>query len=145
MSNCILHEGAITANGYGTVYVNGKTKLAHRWVIEQRGGGLLSPGTVVMHTCDTPACINVDHLVVGTQRDNMLDMVRKRRYRGANITHCPQGHEYTPANTYTPNRHGGAERQCRTCRREQQVKVKEHRKEARRARREAYEEGRYPG
>ena len=38
---------------------------------------------IVMHTCDNPQCINPEHLEVGTQRDNMLDKVRKGRHNAA--------------------------------------------------------------
>jgi hypothetical protein len=33
----------------------------------------------VMHTCDVRACVNPDHLVLGTQSDNMMDALRKKR------------------------------------------------------------------
>ena len=32
-----------------------------------------------MHTCDDPRCVNVDHLVPGTQTMNLADMRRKGR------------------------------------------------------------------
>ena len=33
-----------------------------------------------MHTCDNPACCNPNHLVLGTQNDNIQDMMKKNRF-----------------------------------------------------------------
>lgn len=41
------------------------------------------------HTCDTPACVNPDHLLVGTQKDNIYDMMSKgRNIKGENHPNC---------------------------------------------------------
>ena len=113
---CILWEGWLSSNGYGLADRGGnKRQLAHRWTYEQAHGPIPA-GMVVMHTCDTKACVNLDHLVLGTQADNMADMVAKGRSHQTRKTHCPQGHEYTEANTYRSGR--GTERQCRRCRQE---------------------------
>ena len=53
-------------------------KMAHRLVYEECFGPLPS-GHVVMHKCDNGACVNPEHLEAGTQRDNMIDMRRKKR------------------------------------------------------------------
>lgn len=39
---------------------------------------------VVMHTCDNPRCVNVQHLVPGTQAQNLADMRNKGRSRPRN-------------------------------------------------------------
>ncbi len=53
---------------------------AHVFAWEQAHGQRVPRGFVVMHTCDNPRCVNPDHLRLGTQRDNILDSIRKGRY-----------------------------------------------------------------
>ena len=65
-------------HGYGLFCVNGRSHSAHRLSVIMDGRD--PTGQVVMHTCDNPSCVRPDHLVVGTQRQNMLDMVSKNRH-----------------------------------------------------------------
>ena len=66
--------------GYGAYYPNGKgsQRYAHIVAVE-KDGREVPDGLVVMHTCDNPPCVNPAHLVVDTQRENLLDMQRKGR------------------------------------------------------------------
>ena len=47
--------------------------------------GEIPEGKQVCHTCDVKNCVNTDHLFVGTQQDNMLDMHKKGRWRTGNF------------------------------------------------------------
>lgn len=78
---CILWTGARNTAGYGVRRHNGKNVLTHRLALCEAQGLDLDDiiGKVVMHSCDTPACHNPDHLRLGTQKDNMLDMFKKGR------------------------------------------------------------------
>jgi hypothetical protein len=88
---CIKTTWPIMKGGYGRKNLGGKITLAHRhaWVLVN---GLIPRGLFVLHKCDNPACINTEHLFLGTQDDNMQDMIRKGRHksgdnRGTNNPH----------------------------------------------------------
>jgi hypothetical protein len=73
-------------------------------------------GMHVLHRCDIPACCRPACLFLGTLADNNHDMIAKGRHWAQlqPVTHCPQGHEYTPANTMTQGGRGTGKR-CRIC------------------------------
>ena len=110
---CDEWEGLLWPNGYGKLAINRKSFSAHRLVMMQEVGPL-GRWQFVCHRCDTPKCIRLDHLFVGSPTDNMRDKGAKGRQHQTIKTHCPHGHEYNADNTYKdPN--GG--RRCRTCNR----------------------------
>jgi hypothetical protein len=83
---CWLWIAARDRQGYGKFSVadegvrSGKRVLqAHRhaWALTN---GPIPAGLYVLHKCDVPACVNPDHLFVGTHRDNMDDKVQKLRH-----------------------------------------------------------------
>jgi hypothetical protein len=80
MSGCWLWLMSVNNHGYGTRGFSGKNALAHRvsWVLHR---GPIPDGLHVLHRCDNPACVNPDHLFLGTHADNMQDMVRKGRVK----------------------------------------------------------------
>lgn len=77
-SGCILWTGAIGGTGYGVGQIAGRLIASHRLAYEVRHGEI-PKGMHVCHACDVRACINPDHLFVGTHQDNMQDKVSKAR------------------------------------------------------------------
>lgn len=91
---CWLWQAGKFPKGYGMVNlgrdVNRKqhTEYAHR-VAYVLAKGTVTAGSVVRHKCDTPACVNPDHLILGTQGDNVQDAARQGHY---NVPHVNSSH-----------------------------------------------------
>lgn len=79
---CWVWTGAITGEGYGQVMIDGRREKAHRAALKLLRGFDVASDRFVLHRCDVPACVNPEHLYVGTQSDNASD--RERRGRGWN-------------------------------------------------------------
>ena len=78
-AGCHIWLGALDADGYGQVGFRGKNMRAHR-VSYLLNVGPLEPGMVIMHRCDTPACINPKHLLQDTSQANTADRDAKGRH-----------------------------------------------------------------
>lgn len=68
-------------NGYGRVKFDGKQQLTHRIVWSHARRREVPPGRRILHRCDNPPCCNPRHLFLGTQADNIRDMIAKGRAR----------------------------------------------------------------
>lgn len=79
-SGCFIYAGSGVPKGYGNFWDGKKLMRAHRYAWEFANGPI-PPGLHVCHKCDTPSCVNVDHLFLGDNDDNRADMVRKDRGR----------------------------------------------------------------
>lgn len=77
-SGCSLWLGTLSSTGYPHIKVKGQTRRVNRLVWESRNGPI-PEGLHVLHRCDNPACVNLDHLRIGTHQDNMNDKVAKGR------------------------------------------------------------------
>lgn len=65
---------------YGSVRVGKRQVPAHRASYE-RHVGPIPPGLLIRHHCDTPACVNPDHLIPGTYSQNTNDARERGRLR----------------------------------------------------------------
>lgn len=75
---CIEWSGYRNKDGYGKKSYKGKSRFVHRveWI---EANGPIPDGLNVLHKCDNRACYRLDHLFLGTQRQNVLDMFAKGR------------------------------------------------------------------
>ena len=80
-TGCWIREKSHTEFGHALIKYGDKLIYAHRlsWMIHK---GDIPQGLCVLHKCDMPACINPDHLFIGTLKDNTQDMIKKGRWRG---------------------------------------------------------------
>lgn len=78
---CWLWTGSVSSYGYGKFWDGSGLVSAHRFAY-----GLTAPipsGLCVLHRCDNPRCVRVEHLFLGTFADNTADMFAKGRGREA--------------------------------------------------------------
>lgn len=82
-NGCVLWLGAKDKDGYGKFQLNGGGRQlhvrAHRYAFFLARGAW--PTDLALHTCDTAACVNPDHLEDGDQGKNVRDCVTRGRHR----------------------------------------------------------------
>jgi hypothetical protein len=91
VGECIEWFGSISHKGYGQIGYQGKRYRAHRLAYINAHGDI-PEGLIVMHKCDNRACVNPDHLTVGTYQQNTNDMIKKNRQPvGEQLPHAKLG------------------------------------------------------
>lgn len=82
-SRCWLWQGSVNNMGYGKFGLpelddNRGWILAHHWAFLDAIGDI-PKGCILLHSCDTPRCVNPAHLRVGSHKENSRDAARKGR------------------------------------------------------------------
>lgn len=78
-TKCKEWTGRLGTDGYGDIRHKHRHLKAHR-VAWEEAFGAIPTGMCVLHRCDNRTCINVEHLFLGTRKDNNMDTARKLRH-----------------------------------------------------------------
>lgn len=92
-SGCWLWVGSTCHKGYGLIFFKTRQKTAHRVSWQLFRGEIPSP-LWVLHKCDTPACVNPDHLYLGDVKRNVLDAMERGRLKNPPL-HVGEAHHFT--------------------------------------------------
>lgn len=88
---CKEWTGRRNDQGYGRTKYRGKNVLVHRLVAHLYWDFDLNSKLDVLHTCDNPPCYQLNHLFVGTAKENMIDCLKKgRRVTTLDLTDIPE-------------------------------------------------------
>jgi len=110
----IIYKGVYRDNNnYPLITFKGRSWRLHRFFASQHFEEFddNDPNQIVMHLCDNPACINVEHLKLGTQLENIQDRDNKGRHPNSLKTHCIRGHILSGTNLIINN----GNRNCKIC------------------------------
>lgn len=89
---CWIWQGTIMNSGYGELKYKGKTWGAHRYSYFKHNGEF-DRNLFVCHHCDNKLCVNPEHLFLGTNQDNVDDMMQKGRHYSHKLKKLSQGAE----------------------------------------------------
>lgn len=112
-NTCWLWIANRTSAGYGNFYYRGNQWLAHRFSYEN-SFGCIPDGLQLHHICRNKLCVNPEHLIAMTQRENLLQDSNTIAFINSSKTLCKNGHELT-ANNLTLSGLRQKERRCKIC------------------------------
>lgn len=117
--DCWIWTGAPTSNGYGSFkYYQDRSAIGAHVASHLFHIGEVPNGMRVCHRCDNPPCVNPEHLFLGSNSDNMKDMVAKNRHGNSSRkqTHCRKGHSFEEFGVYERKKKNGKTfRTCKEC------------------------------
>ena len=119
-NGCWLWTGSKSA-GYGRINIGGKIYGTHRVSALLFFNEPLTSKTSVLHrtNCPNKHCWNPEHIYLGTQSDNTIDMVTTGSHNNSSKTHCKYGH---PLTGKVNSSRDGVYRVCKFCRRTSALK-----------------------
>lgn len=89
LGECLLWTRCINTDGYPRAAWKGSANgKVHRIVYSLVHPKQTIEGFVIRHKCDTPLCINPEHLLRGTEADNMKDRDARERHGQAKVSHA---------------------------------------------------------
>jgi hypothetical protein len=110
-TNCWQWTGGQQTGGYGSVWLNGRKRRAHRALFCALVREV-SSDCDLDHLCRVRICVNPNHLEPVSRRENLARSPLTHTGRNLRKTHCPEGHPYDGANlVVTPE----GWRKCKTC------------------------------
>lgn len=115
-TGCWLWTASQDLCGYGRMAFNGRNQSTHR-IAWQLYRGPIPDNLCVCHQCDTPSCVNPEHLFLVDMRVNMNNCADKKRFKNSRKTECRRGHSLVGDNLriYYSKYHPRGRRECITC------------------------------
>jgi hypothetical protein len=83
VNDCMVWSGAINTDGYPRISYRGDCNVKVHRLVYELTHDINITGKVIRHICDNPLCINPDHLLLGTPKENVED----RKLRGRSHNH----------------------------------------------------------